>query len=71
MKHEGKLKHNELGRYTFEDGYYFTSGEEVEIYINEWLKGSIEYDLQYGDYYFINSDERKIYNLEGINARIK
>ncbi|WP_102400473.1 DUF5348 domain-containing protein [Haloimpatiens massiliensis] len=71
-EHVGILHHNLQGRYSFADGYYFTSGEAIEIYYDDmWLKGRIEYSQHYQDYYFINDDEGiYIYNLEELKARI-
>lgn len=71
-KHVGILQHNSQGRYELQDGYYFTSGEPIEIfYDNEWLQGRIEYSQHYQDYYFLKDDEGiYIYDLEGLKARI-
>lgn len=70
--HSGILRHNEQGRYTFEDGYYFTSGDLIEIfYDGEWLKGRVEYSNKLQDYYFL-IEEEGIYvnNLNGLKARV-
>lgn len=69
--HTGILKCNDQGRYTFEDGYYFTSGDSIEIFVDEeWLKGRIEYSHKYEDYYFLNEEEGiYIYHLSGVEAK--
>lgn len=71
-EHAGILTHNSQGKYSFLDGYYFTSGEPIEIfYDNEWLQGRIEYSHKYEDYYFCIDDEGiYIYDLQGLKARI-
>lgn len=69
-KHEGTLRHNSSGRYELEDEYYFTSGEPIEIFVNDtWLKGRIEYSHDHEDYYFLG-EHGNIYNLTGMKARI-
>lgn len=70
--HLGTLRHNSSGRYSFEDGYYFTSGDSIEIfYDGEWLKGRIEYSHKLQDYYFcIEEEVIYINNLKGLKARI-
>lgn len=70
--HEGRLKHNSSGRYSFKDGYYFTSGELIEVfYDGEWLKGRIEYSHVLQDYYFYMEEEQIYINkLAGLKARI-
>lgn len=70
-KHTGILQHNAQGRYSFSDGYYFTSGEAIEIFYDDiWLKGRIEYSQHYQDYYFcIENQGIYVYNLEGLKAR--
>lgn len=71
--HKGILQHNKQGRYKLQDGYYFTSGEPIEIfYDNMWLEGRIEFSHEYNDYYFcIENEGIYIYNLEGLEARIR
>jgi len=71
-EHTGILKHNGEGRYSISDGYYWTSGEPIEIfYDEEWLYGIIEYSHEYKDYYFCNDDEGiYVYDLENLKARI-
>lgn len=71
-EHTGILHHNSQARYSFSDGYYFTSGEPIEIFYDDiWLKGRIEYSQHYQDYYFYNGSEGiYIYDLEGLKARI-
>lgn len=70
--HEGFLKKNEQGRYSFSDGYYFTSGDTIEIFTDDvWIKGRIEYSQKEEDYYFLNEDEGiYIYSLDGLKARV-
>lgn len=70
--HFGILKHNSEGRYSFDDGYYFTSGDFIEIfYDGEWLKGRIEYSYKLNDYYFLIEEEGIYINkLRGIRARV-
>lgn len=70
--HKGILRHNSQGRYALEDGYYFTSGEPIEIfYDDEWLKGRIEYSHTLQDYYFCIEEEGIYINkLNGLRARI-
>lgn len=70
--HEGILEHNLQGRYCFKDGYYFTSGDSLEIYYDEmWLLGRIEYSHEYKDYYFCNDKEGiYIYDINGLKARV-
>lgn len=69
--HTGILKCNDQGRYSFEDGYYFTSGDPIEIFVDgEWVKGRIEYSHRYEDYYFLKEDEDiYIYDIDGLEAR--
>jgi len=71
-EHTGILKHNQDGRYSLQDGYYWTSGEPIEIfYDEEWLYGIIEYSHEYKDYYFCNDDEGiYVYDLGNLKARI-
>lgn len=70
--HTGILKHNVLGRYEFQDGYYFTSGDEIELFIDDmWISGKIEYSWKYQDYYFLKENEEiYIYDINGLKARI-
>ena len=71
-EYTGTLQHNGEGRYSISDGYYWTSGEPIEIFFEgEWLKGRIEYSHEYKDYYFCN-DEKGIYvyDLASLQARI-
>lgn len=67
----GILKHNKQGRYGIEPNIYFTSGEPIEIQINDkWIEGRIEYSHKNSDYYFINEMKGVcIQNLQGIKAR--
>lgn len=70
--HEGFLKKNEQGRYSFSDGYYFTSGDRIEIFADDiWIRGHIEYSQKEEDYYFVRECEGiYIYNLNGVEARV-
>lgn len=67
----GILKLNKQGRYEIKENVYFTSGEPIEIFINdEWIKGRIEYSHKHKGYYFINELEGiYIYDLLGLKAR--
>lgn len=67
----GKLKHNSQGRYEIPGATYFTSGEAIELFLDEqWIKGRIEYSHKVEDYYFLNEDEGiYVYHLTGILAR--
>lgn len=71
-EHHGTLTHNSQGRCTFEDGYYFTSGDAIKLKIkNRYVAGRIEHSFKHKDYYFINEELGvKVYNLSGIKARI-
>jgi hypothetical protein len=71
-EHIGILNHNRQGRLELEDGYYFTSGDSIEIKIkNRYVKGRIEYSHQHKDYYFINEELGiKVYDLKGMKARV-
>lgn len=72
----GILQKNEGGRYDLidQDGNvntYFTSGDLIEIYNGDkWIKGRIEYDHDFNDYYFYNSSGRHIRLYDGMKARI-
>lgn len=71
----GILRHNDQGRYSFENGTYFTSGEPIELWNEvreEWMDGRIEYSHKHEDYYFVNEVEGiYIYYLYGCKARVK
>lgn len=67
---EGFLKHNLQGRYEIQNGTYFTSGESIELLVNDaWIMGRIEYSHKHEDYYFIANDGKQIYGLTGKKAR--
>ncbi|MEG2338161.1 MAG: DUF5348 domain-containing protein [Clostridium sp.] len=52
--HEGRIFKNQAGRYALEDGFYWTSGDAMELfYDGEWLKGRVEHST---DYYFTDDD---------------
>lgn len=69
-RHKGILRDNSQGRYAFEDGYYFTSGEPIKIlYEGEWIIGRIEYSHYTNDYYFTNENGESIHDLSGIEAK--
>ena len=68
-KHKGVLRHNSQGRYSFEDGYYFTSGEPIKILCEEeWIEGRIEFSHYTDNYYFTNEYGDSIHDLSGIEA---
>lgn len=69
-KYEGSLKRNERGRWEF-DGIELTSGNRVEISIDEnWINGLIEH--WQGDYYWFSQiDGIHVILREGIRARIQ
>lgn len=71
MKSNCILRHNDQGRLSFADGYYFTSGKPIKIfYDGKWIDGRIEYSHEYEDYYFINENKGiYIYNLVGVEAK--
>ena len=71
-EHTGLLKPNSEGRYSLSDGYYWTSGDSIEIfYDEEWLHGTIEYNHEYKDYYFRNDDEGiYVYGLGNLEAGV-
>lgn len=71
-EHHGTLTHNNQGRYTLEDGYYFTSGDSIELKIkNRYVAGRIEHSFEHEDYYFVNEEQEiRIYNLLGMKARV-
>lgn len=68
MMKEGVLRKNQQGRYSLEDGYYWTCGDYMELYYDdEWLKGRVEADSR-GEYYFTDED-CTVYLHNGLLAR--
>lgn len=66
----GYLKHNSQGRYEIPGVAYFTSGEPIELLVDDlWTKGRIEYSHRDSDYYFIAEDDKKIHGIGGMKAR--
>lgn len=75
---KGYLRSNKYGRYELidEEGNcltYFTSGDPIDIYdetLEEWLQGRVEYDDNYGGYYFYNINGRHRSIWDGVLARM-
>lgn len=66
--HQGTIYKNQQGRFTLDDGYYWTCGDAMELYYDdEWLNGRVEADSR-GEYYFTD-DDCIIYLQNGILAR--
>lgn len=64
------------GRYETDDGScYFTSGSNIEVYIDEvgWCIGHVEcrHEDDKAIYYFSNDDDKNIDLFEGIKIRIR
>lgn len=62
---EGYLQKREDGRFNLEDAdgnylTYFTSGDPIELYVDGygWILGRVEFNEDYGGYYFYNQDGR-------------
>ncbi|NOW85578.1 hypothetical protein B0H39_003459 [Clostridium beijerinckii] len=67
---EGYLQHNSQGRYEIPNVTYFTSGEPVQILVDDiWTNGRMEFSHSDGDYYFIADDGTEVHGLTGIKAR--
>lgn len=71
VKYTGILSRRPDGRYGTEDGYYYTSGSQIEALVDnpasgdpaQWIMSSVEYD---DDYYIVGYREIK---LEGLTVR--
>jgi hypothetical protein len=62
---EGYLRKNDVGRYELATGYYFTSGEPIEVFVDgKWHKTRIEHNGR--DYYAVGFEGMK---LDGVRAR--
>ena len=67
---EGTLVKNEIGRWEFAD-VELTSGDLVEIFVGQWIRGRIEYSHASREYVCLVGDEAATLRLQtGMKARL-